>query len=152
MYSLGIDDYCVLAIDHSYTPGSDFGGDGKVSLTITSNQGKILHFQIVESTGKVEILSALKDIGKRPNVRGKIFIITIDNLAHSADTEYVREMLSVSGALAVVQDHFHVTQTLTSPLNNTHFDFKSGEVLLLFTQFSFRPYDPYPFYVPTKGN
>ena len=144
MYSLGIDDYSVLALDHSYTPGSDFGGDGKVSLTITSSQGKILHFQIVESTGKAEILSALKDIGQRPNIRGKIFIITIDNLAHSADTEYTREMLSVSGAIAVVQDHFHVTQTLTSPLNNTHFDFKSGEVLLAFTQFSFRSFDLFP--------
>jgi len=135
MYSLGIDDNSVLALDHSYTPGSDFGGDGKVSLTVTSSQGKILHFQIVESTGKADILQALKDIGQRPNVSGKIFIITIDNLAHSGDTEYVREMLSVSGAVAVVQDHFHVTQTLTSPLNNTHVDFKSGEVFPAFISY-----------------
>lgn len=130
MHSIGLEDHSVLSLDHSFTPGADFGGGGKVSLTLTSSQGKILYFAIVESTGKAEILEALSDIGQRPGVVGKRFILCVDNMPHSGDTEYLRQMMTVSGAIAVIQDIFHVFKTLSSPLNNTHPDYKSGEVLV----------------------
>lgn len=128
MHEIGLEDFSVVSLDHSWTPGADFGGEGKVSLTATNSQGRIMYFAIVTSTGKAEVLEALRDIGQRPGVKGKTWLVCLDNVAHSGDSEFTREIIKVSGAAGVIQDYFHTTQKITSVLNNAHPDYASGEV------------------------
>ncbi len=138
IYNVGVKEDGVVACDHSHTPAGDFSGDANsVSLTFTNDEGQILHFEIVPGTGNEAILNAAESIGQRPNVRGTKFVVSIDNMTHSGDTAFLRELMRRSGAVAVLQDLFHVYKKITSHLLNTHPDFKNGKVMIVQLQFVF---------------
>ena len=119
----------VLSIDHCFDLGSDFGG--KWSLTCCNSIKQVLSMIIVDSTSWDHILRMLTEIGQRPKVRGRRFLLLLDNLPHSGWSDQVEKLVQASGAEGAVQDLFHVYKSADEGLNNTHVYYKSGQVCML---------------------
>jgi hypothetical protein len=119
-----------IAGDHCAHIGHDF--DQKWSMTFTNEDKRIMSFEIVGNTSIEFMCARLEEIRERPSVKGRRYVLTVDNMPHNLDAPSVRRLLQASGAEALLQDRFHVVQRIKSILNNTHEAFIDGTVLRLF--------------------
>jgi hypothetical protein len=121
----------VISLDHSKTPAANFTGPCCAwSLTVYVN-GMIWHFELVETTDKGPVLRVLCFLGSKPKPHGCRVLLTLDNVAHSGDTELLAQYRTACGAEAVVQDLYHVVNQMGAGIDNTDEYFTTGTVRAL---------------------
>lgn len=118
-----------IAGDHCKHIGSDFKQEW--SLTFTNDDKLIMDLTIVPNTSTEIMCEQLRQIRDRPSVKGRNYVLTVDNMPHNIVAPTVRLLLEASGAVALLQDRFHVVKLIKSVLKNTHPAFTDGTVMNL---------------------